>query len=93
VDDTEFALNKGLFKDSGKEFLKGGIMVNGASFKQFGTLIGLPEKVVDKELTVFCEKYPQIENLIDRSFLSDKIKKQYSMLYQTRRNRLADMKL
>ena len=56
-------------------------------------LIGLPERVVDKELTVFCREYPQIENLINRSFLSDKIKKQYYTLYQTQRNRLADMKL
>ncbi|MDR3339117.1 MAG: HipA domain-containing protein [Candidatus Symbiothrix sp.] len=93
VDDTEFALSRGLFKDEGNEYLKGGSKVNGASFRQFGIRIGLPEKVVDQERISFCGKYPQIEALINRSFLSEKTKRQYSMLYQTRRNRLADMKL
>lgn len=92
VDDTDFALDKGLFKEDRKESFKGG-KANGISFRHFGILIGLPEKVVDKELTVFTTKYPLIDELITNSFLSEKIKRQYTMLYQTKRNRLADMKI
>jgi serine/threonine-protein kinase HipA len=92
VDDTDFALDKGLFKKDRKEFFKGG-KAAGLSFKQFGLLIGLPEKVVDNELFVFTANHSAIDGLISNSFLSKKIKQQYLMLYQTKRNRLADMKL
>jgi len=40
--------------------------------------------MVDKELSVFTAKYPSIDELIDNSFLSEKIKRQYGMLYQTK---------
>jgi serine/threonine-protein kinase HipA len=92
VDDTDFALDKGLFKTNRPEFFKGG-KANGVSFKEFGMLIELPEKMVDKELVTFTAKHPLIDELIDNSFLSEKVKTQYRMLYQTKRNRLADMKL
>lgn len=92
VDDADFALDKGLFKTDGNEFFKGG-KANGVSFKQFGLQIGLPGKAVDKELAVFTTQHPFIDDLIDHSFLSEKIKRQYLMLYQTKRNRLADMKI
>ena len=92
VDDTDFALNKGLFKTDRPEFFKGG-KANGTSFREFGLLIGLPEKVIDKELAAFTAKYPLIDELIDNSFLSEKVKRQYRMLYQAKRNRLADVKL
>jgi len=92
IDDTDFALNKGLFKEDRKEYFKEGKAI-GASFKQFGLLTGLSEKVVDKELSAFTANHHIINELINNSFLSDKIKKQYLIHYQTRRNRLADMKL
>ena len=92
LDDTDFALDKGLFKTDRSVFLKGG-KANGASFKEFGLLIGLPEKMVAKELITFTTKHLLIDKLIDNSFLSDRIKRQYRTLYQTKRNRLADMKL
>lgn len=92
VDDTDFALDKGLFKIDRPEFFKRG-KAYGISFREFGLLIGLPEKMVDKELSIFTAKYPLIDDLINYSFLSEKIKRQYRMLYQTKRNRLEDMKL
>lgn len=92
VDDADFALDKGLFKNGTNEFFKEGKAI-GTSFKQFGLLTGLPEKIVDKELSFFTVKHTLIDRLISNSFLSEKIKRQYKMLYQTRRNRLADMKL
>ncbi|MDR1556471.1 MAG: HipA domain-containing protein [Tannerellaceae bacterium] len=92
VDDTDFALDKGLFKTDRKELFKGG-KANGVSFREFGLRIGLPGKVADKELAAFTAKHPLIDKLIDNSFLSEKIKKHYRLLYQTKRNRLADTKL
>lgn len=92
VDDTDFALDKGLFKTQKPEYFKGG-KANGETFRLFGRLIGLPEKIVDKELATFIARQPLIDELTGNSFLSEKIKRQYHMLYQTRRNRLADMKL
>ncbi|WP_291528845.1 type II toxin-antitoxin system HipA family toxin [Bacteroides sp. UBA939] len=91
VDDSDFALDKGLFKIDRPEYFKGG-KANGETFRQFGLMIDLPEKVVEKELVTFTAKLPLIDELIDNSFLSGKVKRQYRMLYQTRRNRLADMK-
>lgn len=92
VDDTDFALDKGLFKTDRSEFFKGGKAI-GFSFRQFALSIGLPETIADKELSLFTAKHPLIDELIDRSFLSEKLKRQYRMLYQTKRNRLADTKL
>ncbi|MDR1918035.1 MAG: HipA domain-containing protein [Tannerellaceae bacterium] len=92
VDDTDFALDKGLFKKDKQACFKGG-KANGVSFRHFGILIGLPEKVVDIELSLFTAKYPLIDTLINHSFLSEKVKRQYLLLYQTKRNRLADMKI
>ncbi len=93
IDDTEFALDKGLFKEENPRNLKAGTRVIGATFQAFGTKIGLPPKTVDRELTFFTTKHLKIEELINNSFLSDKTKKTYLSHYQSRRNRLADMKL
>jgi len=93
VDDTDFALDKGLFKEERRDLLKMGTKANGETFRQFGALIGLPETVVEKELAIFTGKHPLIETLISHSFLSEKLKRQYLMEYQTRRNRMADIRL
>ncbi len=93
VDDTEFALDKGLFTDKHVEFMKGGTQVVGATFHAFGIKIGLPESAVSKELAFFTAKHPEIEGLASRSFLSEKTKRTYLSHYRTRRNRLEDTKL
>lgn len=93
VDDTDFALKKGLFKESDASVFKMGTQVNGATFKSFGLKIGLPSTVVDRELSNFAMKHPQIEELINKSYLEDKTKRAYLMHYQNRRNKLADFKL
>ncbi|MPM16078.1 hypothetical protein SDC9_62452 [bioreactor metagenome] len=92
VDDSDFALERGLFKTDKKEFFKGR-RANGATFFQFGLSLGLPEKIVSKELAFFTTRHLLIEELTDNSFLSEKIKRQYKMHYQTKRNRLSDFKL
>lgn len=93
VDDTDFALQKGLFKDGSSTTLKAGVYANGATFKAFGIKIGLPVPVVDRELSFFTEKHSKIEELISLSFLEDKTKRTYLLQYQNRRNRLVDFKL
>ncbi len=92
VDDSDFALDRGLFKTNRAEYFKGG-KANGVSFREFGLVIGLPEKVVYKELSVFTTKHSLIDELITHSYLSEKTKRKYRMLYLEKRNRLADFKL
>lgn len=93
VDDTDFALDKGLFKEPSPQFLKWGEKVNGASFAAFGEKIGLSSPIASRELQRFTTTPPALEGLIARSFLSDKTKKTYLAQYRERRNRLADTKL
>ncbi len=93
VDDTDFALDKGLFREPSPEYLKFGLKANGASFVAFGEKIGLSEQIATRELGRFTTTSPILEGLVARSFLSDKTKKTYLTHYRERRNRLADMKL
>lgn len=93
VDDTDFALQKGLFKECDTFVLKMGTQANGATFKAFGLKIGLSEAIVNRELNFFTYKYPKIEDLVNQSFLESKTKKTYLQHYKERRNRLADFKL
>lgn len=81
-DDGIFALRKGLFAD-GRQFSLG---IGRREFREFGLALGLPEKVVDKELDRFCADYPEIETLILDSFLSDQSKSDYLLHYKMRLN-------
>lgn len=93
VDDTDFALKKGLFKKHNPAVLKMKTKVNGATFKAFGLKIGIPERVVNRELDSFTENNSNIEKLIVQSLLGDKTKRAYLMQYQNKRNKLSDFKL
>jgi serine/threonine-protein kinase HipA len=93
VDDTDFALDKGLFKKPSPGLLKLGLKANGASFAAFGEKIGLSKQIASRELGRFTATSPALEGLVARSFLSEKTKKTYLTHYRERRNRLADMKL
>lgn len=93
VDDSDFALSRGLFKEGEKsEFLKYNGKVNGRSFKEFGRRIGISEKRVNDILQQFTSQSPLIEQLINASFLLPATKKTYLTEYRQRRNRLTDMK-
>lgn len=81
-DDEIFALRKGLFSD-GRQFPWG---ISHREFREFGVALGLPEKVVDKELDRFCADYPEIETLIQDSFLSANSKSDYLQHYKMRLN-------
>ncbi len=91
--ELEFALDKGLFKNKNRKLFKGGAWAIGMTFRIFGKNIGLPEKMVDEELYFFKRWHPEIEKLVNHSFLSPEIKKLYFAQYRLRRRRLIDMEL
>lgn len=59
VDDSDFALSRGLFREGDKsEFLKFNGKANGRSFEEFGKRIGINEKRVAEILALFTAQYP-----------------------------------
>lgn len=77
-----FALEKGLFKE-GMNLSD----VRGVSYKDFielGKRIGLPEKLVMKEIVRFSTPNENADALIRRSFLSEELKKSYIYSYHYR---------
>lgn len=93
VDDSDFALSKGLFREGDKsKFLKFNGKANGRSFEAFGKCIGVREKRVAEILTQFITHYSLTEQLVEASFLLPDTKKTYLAEYRQRRNRLRDMK-
>jgi len=89
VDDSDFALNKGLFADSyqSKEYKKQG-HPSKSDFVEFAKKIGVIESRIEKLLQPFFKKQPLMESLINRSFLNDANKRAYLLMYNTKRNYL-----
>ena len=81
-----FALDKGLFKE-GMQF-SDVRQVCRKDFEEFGHRIGLNDKTVQRELDFFAAVHPEAEQLIDRSFLSEELKKQYRSSLDYRRKML-----
>jgi serine/threonine-protein kinase HipA len=87
VDDSDFALNKGLFADDFKsEEYKKSSHPSKHDFIEFAKRIGVFETRIEKLLNPFLEKNPLVEILINHSFLNDANKHGYLMMYKTRRN-------
>ena len=93
VDDSDFALSRGLFALPDKKDFKFGNKVIGATFRAFGLKIGLVEKTVDTALSLFIERQPEMEQLVTNSYLSARTKRTYLAHYNEKRNRLSDFKL
>ena len=87
VEPRIFALDKGLFREGMK--LSDTHQVNRADFEEFGNRIGLPERVVKRELDTFAKENPMVKVLIEHSFLSDVLKRQYWLSIAYRRRMLA----
>jgi len=87
VDDSDFALDKGLFADDFKseKYKKNG-HPNKSDFEEFAKRIGVSENRTEKLLHQFLEKQQLIETLIAHSFLTDANKRGYLMMYQNKRN-------
>lgn len=81
-----FALDNGLFKE-GMQFsdIKS---VGRKDFEEFGRRIGLPERLVKRELDNFCVQYPAVKTLVNKSFLSEKQKSIYWLATDYRRKML-----
>lgn len=89
VDDSDFALEKGLFADDFKsEQYKKSLHPNKNDFEEFGRRIGIRENRIEKIMAPYLEKQPFMEVLISRSFLNEENKRGYLMMYQTKRNYL-----
>ncbi len=86
VDDTVFALNKGLFTKPNPEHFGIEWSVDGKTFKAFGEKIGLPENIISSRLDKFCTIHELTDKLIDNSFLSEELKKRYKIMYKSRIN-------
>ncbi len=89
VDDSDFALDRGLFKDSfeSEEMKKNG-HAGLKDFYEFSRRLGISTKRRDKLLEPFLARQATVEVLIQRSFLNEQTKRAYLLHYQTRRNQL-----
>ncbi len=89
VDDSDFALDRGLFKDSfeSEEMKKNG-HAGLKDFYEFSRRLGISTKRRDKLLEPFLARQATVEALIQRSFLNEQTKRAYLLHYQTRRNQL-----
>lgn len=87
VDDSDFALDKGLFSDGFKseEYKKSG-HPSKTDFTEFAKRIGVAESRMEKLLNPFLQKQSFMETLVARSFLSDANKRGYLLMYNTKRN-------
>lgn len=81
-----FALDKGLFREGMQ--LTDTHTVTRADFEEFGSRIGLTTRLVKRELDTFAAEQPLAKELINRSFLSDKLKRFYWQSYNYRRKTL-----
>jgi serine/threonine-protein kinase HipA len=89
VDDTDFALSDGLFKD---EFESDAMRKNGhvglEDFTEFARRLDIAPNRRNRLLEPFLSRQPKVEALVFRSFLNDQNKRAYLLHYQTKRNNL-----
>lgn len=81
-----FALDNGLFKE-GMNF-SDIRTIRRADFEEFGKRIGLPEKVIKQEIDLFATEQPKAKELLDNSFLSPELQKEYWQSLDYRRKML-----
>lgn len=72
VDDTDFALDKGLFADNfGSPAFKKTHHRGKEDFMEFGRRIGMNETRTERLIAPFLLKQDKVEQLVSRSFLND----------------------
>ena len=87
VEDTDFALDKGLFADNFEsEVFKKTSHRGKEDFLEFAARIGVENSRVDKLLAPFLEKQEKVEVLVERSFLNEPTKRAYLLGYGAKRN-------
>ena len=89
VDDTDFALDRGLFADDfASDTFKKTFHRGKQDFTEFAKRIGVREDRLEKLLEPFLMKQDKVDMLVSRSFLNEPNKRGYLMEYGSRRNRL-----
>lgn len=78
-----FALDKGLFREGMNQ--TDTRTVGRQDFEEFGRRIGLSPRLVKRELDFLASEQPLAHQLIERSFLSEKLKRYYWQSYNYRR--------
>lgn len=81
-----FALDRGLFREGMQ--LSDTQSISRKDFEEFGRRIGLSERIVERELDFFAAEHPLAQELIRRSFLSEKLQRYYWQSYNYRRTTL-----
>lgn len=81
-----FALDKGLFREG--MLFSDTRTVNRGDFEEFGRRIGLAPRLVKRELDAFASEQPLVKDLINHSFLSEKLKRYYWQSLSYRRTTL-----
>lgn len=91
VDDTDFALSKGLLADDFKsEAFKRNGHPSKRDFEEFAKRIGVMEGRFEKLMYPFLERQVRVETLVRHSFLNEANKRGYLMMYNTKRNCLTE---
>lgn len=78
-----FALRKGLFREG--TLIDDTHSITRDSFIEFGRRIGLSDKIIETELDKFAAEYPQAEQMIHESELTEKLAGYYYSSYKYRR--------
>ena len=81
-----FALSKNLYPGMLIDWTHS---VTGSSFEEFGRLLGLPAKLVEKELDGFRAEKPQVKVMLENCGLPEKLVKWYFEGYDYRRKTLS----
>jgi serine/threonine-protein kinase HipA len=89
VDDSDFALSKGLFKDNYISNEKTKSAKPGKQdFIEFARRVGVEKEKAENLLAPFLENQEGVVKLIENSYLDEPTKRAYLLDYQTRRNQL-----
>lgn len=89
VDDTDFALDKGLFADDfASDVYKKSQYRGKQDFEEFARRIGVQKDRLEKLLEPFLLRQDKVEMLVNRSFLSEPNKSDYLLEYNSGRNKL-----
>jgi serine/threonine-protein kinase HipA len=89
VDDYDFALDKGLFADDfrSRTYKKNGHPCKD-DFRELGRRIGIDENRIEKLMHPYLEKQPLVETLVAHSFLNNPCKREYLLMFNTKKNYL-----
>jgi len=91
VDDSDFALDKGLFADDFKsDFYKIRNHASKTDFAELAHRLEISEKRTEKILQNFLEKQEKIYDLTKNSLLSEPSKRGYLLMYETKLNYLRE---